>query len=109
MRLVSFLAIGVPGLCFLVVGTLNREYPTAILGGVLIMIAAYRMGIKQMPRTPPDDYKRQRLSFGLGGIIGASLAINGFVSDGNWVGVAGVVILIGSLLQLYRTRLSNRP
>jgi hypothetical protein len=47
--------------------------------------------------------QRQRLSFTLAGITGASFAITGFVSHGYWLATAGTVILSGALLRLYRT------
>lgn len=106
-NLISLLAVGVPGVCLLIGGAMSHEYLLVALGGVLVIASADRLNRKQAPSIPARDYKKQRLSFGLAGIIGASLAVIGFVSDGNWIGVAGVVILIGSLLQLYRVRLSN--
>lgn len=104
---VYFLIVGVPGLFFLIAGAVSHEYLVAALGGVLVIVSADRFNRKQAPRTPLGNYKKHRLSFGLASVIGASLAITGFVSDGIWIGMAGVVILIGSLLQLYRTILSN--
>ncbi len=104
---VYLLVVGIPGLCLLIAGAVSHEYLVVVLGGVLVIVAADRLNRKQTRRASASDYKKQRLSFGLAGVIGASLAITGFVSDGNWVGMAGVVILIGSLLQLYRTRLSS--
>jgi hypothetical protein len=49
------------------------------------------------------SYKQQRRSFVLAGVIGASFAIRGFLGHGYWLAAAGTVILIGALLQLYRT------
>ena len=47
------------------------------------------------------DQKRQRRSFALAGVIGASFAIRGFVSHGYSLAAAGTVILTGALLRLY--------
>lgn len=101
--LISFLVVGLPGLCLLVGGAVSHEYPVAALGGALVIVAVYMLSRQMQRRASANDYKRERLSFVLAGIIGASLAVSGFLSDGSWVGAAGVIILIGSLLQLYRT------
>jgi hypothetical protein len=103
--LTRFLVVGVPGFCFVIAGVLNAEYPAAILGGILITDAVYGLSRKRVVGN--SDQKRERRSFILAGIIGASLAITGFVSHGYWLGTGGTVIFIGSLLQLYRTTPSD--
>jgi hypothetical protein len=105
--LIPFLIVGVPGMCFLIAGMVSHEYPIAVLGGVMIIVFVYGLSRQQITMVPASDHKRSRLSFGLAGIIGMSLAINGFVGHQYWLVAAGVVILIGSLLQLYRTTLSD--
>jgi hypothetical protein len=107
-RLVYFLLVGVLGLSFLVAGFVNREYAVAVMGGVLILALAYGLSQKQVMMGPANDQKQQRLSFGLAGIIGASLAVNGFASPRYWLAAAGVVILIGSFLQFYRATNDGR-
>lgn len=105
-RLMPLLIVGVPGMCFLIAGIVSHEYPIAVLGGVMITVFVYGLSRQQIT-MPASDHKRSRLSFGLAGIIGMSLAINGFVGHQYWLVAAGVVILIGSLLQLYRTTPSD--
>jgi hypothetical protein len=105
--LIRFLVVGVPGLCFLIAGAVNHEYPVGVLGGVLIIVSIYGLSQKRVAMRPTSDQKRQRLSFGVAGIISASLAVNGFASPRYWLAAVGIVILIGSLLQLYRTTLSD--
>ncbi len=103
-----FLVVGVPGLCFLVAGVVNHEYQVAVLGGVLVIVSAYQLSRKRVAVVPTSDQKRQRLSFVIAGIIGASLAINGFASPRYWLAAVGIAMLTGSILQLYRTTLGDR-
>ena len=106
-KLIYFLAVGVPGLCFLVAGFVNREYTVAALGGILVIVFVYGLSQKSMAVDLASDQKRQRLSLVLAGIIGASLAVSGFASPRYWLAAVGIVILIGSLFRLYRATLSN--
>jgi hypothetical protein len=98
-----FLVVGVPGLCFLIAGAVNHEYPVAVLGGALVIAAVYRLSRKQVTMAPASDHKRPRLSLVLAGIIGVSFAVSGFASHQYWLAAVGVFILIGSVLQLHRT------
>ena len=100
-RLTHFLVVGVPGLCFVIVGALNDEYTAVVLGGVFVIGSVYELSRKRVS-VGNSDQKRQRRSFVLAGVIGASFAITGFVSHSYLLAAAGTVILIGSLLQLYR-------
>jgi hypothetical protein len=102
------LVVGVPGLCFLIAGAVNHEYPVAVLGGVMVIIFVYGLSRKRPAMVPTNDQKQQRLSFVLAGIIGVSLAINGFASSRYWLAAVGTALVTGSFLQLYRTRLSDR-
>jgi hypothetical protein len=99
--LVHLLVVGVPGLCFVIVGALNDEYPAIALGGFLVIEAVYVVGQGRVPTLGNGNQNQQRRSFVLAGIIGASFAIAGFVGHGYWLGAAGTVILIGALLRLY--------
>jgi len=101
--LISFLVVGVPGLCLLIGGAVSHEYPVAALGGVLVGASVYQLGRRQVPRVSEGDLKKRRLSFSLAGITGGSLAIVGFASHRYWLAGVDVAILVGALLQLYRT------
>ncbi len=105
--LISLLAVGVPGLCLLIGGTVDHEYPAAFLGGAMVILLIYRLNRKAVAVAHVGDQNGQRRSFVLGGIIGLSLAVSGFVSHGYWMAAAGTVISIGALLQLYRTPFSG--
>jgi hypothetical protein len=100
--LTRFLVVGVPGLCFLIAGLLTDNYPAAALGGTLVIGSLYGLSRKRVAVVGNSDQTRQRRSFRLAGIIGASYAIAGFVGGRYWMAAAGTVILIGSLLRLYR-------
>lgn len=106
-NLISLLVVGVPGLCLLIGGAVGREYLVAVLGGALVIVSVYRFGRRHMSPMPGRDLKKQRLSFSLAGITGGSLAIVGFASHRYWLAGIDVAILVGALLQLYRTRLSS--
>jgi hypothetical protein len=105
--LARFLVLGVPGLCFIIAGALNDEYPVIALGGILVIDSVYGLSRKRGVMVGNIDQRRQRRSFALAGVIGASFAIRGFVSHGYLLAAAGSVILIGSLVQLHRTTLNN--
>lgn len=102
VKLTRFLIVGVPGLCFVIVGALNNEYAAVVLGGILIIGSFYELSGKRVA-LGNSEQKRQRRSFALAGVIGVSFAITGFVSHSYVLAAAGAVILIGALLQLYRT------
>jgi hypothetical protein len=104
--LLRILFVGVPGACFLIAGIVTKEYPAAGLGGALIIGCVYELGWK--PATVDRDRKQQRRSFALAGVIGASLAISGFGRHGYWLGAAGTVIFIGSLLRLYGSAFTRK-
>lgn len=106
-RLIYFLTGGVPGLCCLIGGAVYHEYPVAVLGSVMVIASVYGLSRKRVAMAPTNDQKRRRLSFVLAGIIGVSLAVNGFASPRYWLAAVGIALLIGSLLQLYRTRLGD--
>ncbi len=97
-----FLVVGVPGVCFVIAGTLNHEYPVIAFGGILVIGFVYGLSRKRMPVLANSVQKQQRYSFALAGVIGASLAITGFVGHGYWLGAAGVTIFIGALLRMFR-------
>jgi hypothetical protein len=102
-----FLVLGVPGLCFVIAGALNNEYPLIALGGILVIDSAYGLSRKRGVMAGNFDQRRQRRSFALAGVIGASFAIRGFVSHGYLLAAAGTVIFVGSLLRLHRTTPSD--
>jgi hypothetical protein len=106
--LTRFLVLGVPGLCFVIAGALNDEYPAAALGGIFVIDAVYGLSRKRRVNVGNIDQKRQRRSFALAGVIGASFAIRGFVGHGYLLAAAGTVILIGSLLRLYSRALAKQ-
>jgi hypothetical protein len=103
-----FLVVGVPGLCFVIAGVLSDEYPAAALGVILVMGAVYGLSRGRVAMVGSSDEKRQRRSFLLAGIIGASFAITGFASHRYLLAVAGSVILIGALLRLYGGALAKQ-
>ena len=105
--LISVLAVGVPGLCLLIGGAVDHEYLPALLGGVMVILVIYGLGQRRTAFANVNDQKKQRRSFVLGGIIGLSFAISGFVSHSYWLAAAGTFISIGALLQLYRTGFSG--
>jgi uncharacterized membrane protein YfcA len=102
-RLREALLVGVPGLCFVIGGALNDEYSVVALGGILVIASVYGFTRRRVVKVASTDEKRQRRSFVLAGVIGASFAVTGFVSHSYVLAAAGAVILIGSLLQLHRT------
>jgi hypothetical protein len=102
-----FVVVGVPGLCFVIAGVLNHEYPAAALGVVLVIDSVHGHSGKHMTMVGSSDQRRQRRSFVLAGIIGASFAIAGFASHSYLLAAAAMVIFIGSLLRLYG-RIFNR-
>jgi hypothetical protein len=102
VRLTHFLFVSVPGLCFVSVGTLTKEYPAVVLGGILVIGSFYELSGKRVALGNSDQKRRGR-SFALAGVIGASFAIAGIVSHSYVLAAAGAVILIGALGQLYRT------
>jgi hypothetical protein len=106
--LTHFLAVGVPGLCFVIAGVLNEEYPAAALGGVLVIGAVYGLSQGRVALVGDSDEKRQRRSFVLAGIIGASFATTGFASHRYLLAAAGTVIVIGALLRLYGRALAKQ-
>jgi hypothetical protein len=106
--LMHFLVVGVPGLCFVIAGVLNDEYPAAALGGILVIGSVYGLSRKRVVMVGNSDQKRQRRSFALAGIIGASLATTGFASHHYLLGAAGTAILIGALLRLYGRALAKQ-
>lgn len=97
--LLRILFVGVPGVCFLIAGLVTKEYPAAGFGGALIVGCVYELAHKSA--IVDHDRKQQRRSSALVGVIGASLAISGFLSHGYWLGAAGTAIFIGALLRLY--------
>jgi hypothetical protein len=99
--LIRLLVVGVPGLCFVIAGVLNADYPAAALGGFLVIDLVYGLSRKRGDMVGNIDVKRQRRAFALAGVIGASFAITGFAGHGYLVAAAGTVIFIGSLLRLY--------
>lgn len=99
--LTRLLVVGVPGLCFVIVGALNGEYAAVALGGILVIGLVYELSRKRVAVGNSDE-KRQRRSFALSGVIGASFAVRGFVGHSYGLGAVGTFILIGALLQLYR-------
>lgn len=107
-RLAHFLVVGVPGLCFVIAGVLNGEYPVVALGGVLVITAIYGLNRQGVDMLGGDEQKRQHRSFVFAGIIGVSFAIAGFIGHSYWMATAGTVILIGSILRLYGSALTNR-
>jgi uncharacterized membrane protein YfcA len=78
-RLTHFLVVGVPGLCFVIVGALNDEFPAIALGGILVIGSIYGLARKRVA-VGNGDQKRERRSFVLAGVIGASFVITGFAS-----------------------------
>lgn len=96
-----FLLVGVPGLCFVILGALDAEYPAGGLGGILVIGSVYEFSRKRVA-VRMSDQAEQRRSVVLAGIIGVSFAIAGFVSHGYLLGAAGIVLLTGALLRLYR-------
>ncbi len=105
--LMHFLVVGVPGLCFLIAGVLNDEYPAAALGGILVIGSIYGLSQDRVVMVGNSDQKRQRRSFVLAGIIGASFATTGFASHRYLLAAAGTVILIGAFLRLYGRALAK--
>lgn len=106
--LAHFLVVGVPGLCFVIVGLLSDEYPAAALGGILIIGAVYGLTQKRVALMVGDsEQRRERRSFVVAGIIGASFATTGFVSHRYVLAAAGTVILIGAILRLYGRALAK--
>jgi len=106
--LVHFLVVGVPGLCFLIIGAVNHERLIAFLGGALVIVFVYGVSRKGIRTAPTGDPRTSRLSFIVAGIIGVSLAVKGFAGPSYWVAAVGLVLVIGSLLQLYRTMVDGR-
>jgi len=97
------LVVGLPGLCFVIAGAITGAYPILALGGILVGESVYELSRKRAATVGARDQKRQRRSFVLAGVIGASFAITGFAGKNYLLAAGGTVLLIGSLLQLYRT------
>lgn len=106
--LVRFLVVAVPGLCFVIAGTLSDQYPVVALGGFFVIDAIYGLSRKRTVILGKSDQKRQRLSFVLAGIIGASSTVSAILEHTYWLAAVGIVILIGALLRLYGNGLTNR-
>jgi hypothetical protein len=105
--LTHFLVVGVPGLCFVIAGVLTDEYPAAALGAVLLIGSVYGLVQKRVVSVGDSEQKRQRRSFVLAGIIGASFATTGVAGHRYVLAAAGTVILIGALLRLYGRALAK--
>ncbi|MGE5700874.1 MAG: hypothetical protein ACM3VU_00510 [Arthrospira platensis] len=106
-NILTYLLVGVPGLCFLIGGALNGEYAGAALGGILVIESLYGLSRKRAVMVGNGNQMRQRRSFVLAGIIGASFAITGIASHRYLLATAGTVLLIGSLVQLHRMTFDN--